>query len=297
MPEKCYLKIQPSADAGEPCGGGFYTPYPGFADALKGDGAEYGPLSGATGCSTGVLYPVRPDCTLGATLHKFFIHYDYFMSRTGGSHNFSLRDVGIHSVHYGTYSPDIILYGGESEISGTVHYEVIKNNWDYLYPKWFKDSRRLRLYFGQGTDAYNCYGKLGDFYILVEFTPADDLIQTKEASIISDVAERGNGEILDNPEGNYTFRGFEYYKDGDSGNVLEAGENGDFGIGEYTKVMSGLDPDTKYYYRAKAENDIFTIYGEWLDFTTLKSTQMETLGAERSRVYARTILRGEIGEL
>ncbi len=295
MPEKCYLKIQPSEDAGEPCGGGWYTPYPGFAEALKGNGAEYGPHSGAGGCSTGVLYPLRPDCTIGAALHKFWIHYDYIMSRNGGYHPFILRNVGIHSVHYGTYAPNIEI-SGVDEISGTVDYEVVKTNWDYLYPKWFEESRRMTIYAGQGTEAIDCYAKVGDFYILVEFTPAGDLITTGEPSVISDVAERGNGEILDNPEGNYTWRGFEYYKDGEPETVLEVGDNGDFGVEEYTKVISGLEPDTKYYYRAKAENDILTIYGEWVDFTTLKTVQIETIDAEKIRAIARIVLRGNIIE-
>jgi len=297
MAEKCYFKIQPSEDAGEPCGGGgWYLPYPGFAEALKGEGAEYGPFDGSGGCSTGVLYPLRPDCTVGAQLGKVHIHYDYFMSRTSGSHNFSLRDVGIYSVHYGTYAPDLSISSGAGEISGTVHYELPYCSWRHLYPDFFEYARRLTLYFGQGMYAYGCYGKVGNFYILVEFTPATDLVTTGEAKGIDEETEKLKAEIKDITLGNYTWAGFEYYKDGDSGNVITTGKSGDFGEAEYTKTVDGLDQETKYHYRAKAERTDLTIYGEWKVFTTFAPCEIINIKAEPDSTQTAIKLYGEITE-
>lgn len=42
------------------------------------------------------------------------------------------------------------------------------------------------------------------------------------------------------------------------------------GIGEFTYTMSGLQPNTTYYVRAYAKNDVGTAYGEVVIFTTLE---------------------------
>jgi len=82
----------------------------------------------------------------------------------------------------------------------------------------------------------------------------------------NDVA--GNGNITD-AGGVCTERGFEY---GTSAEPMWAvREQGGFIAGAFSLPISGLLPETTYYYRAFVTNSYDTAYGDWVSFTTTAS--------------------------
>lgn len=80
------------------------------------------------------------------------------------------------------------------------------------------------------------------------------------------------GEVTDAYEQEITERGFEYKK-GEDGEVQTVSEeDDDFGTGTFDLEITGLEPNTEYYYRAYAVNEGGTGYGDWESFTTDKTT-------------------------
>ncbi len=79
------------------------------------------------------------------------------------------------------------------------------------------------------------------------------------------------GEITNTGGLSITERGFEYKK-GSDGEIFTVSEEDDnFGIGTFELEVIGLEPNTEYYYRAYAVNEIDTGYGDWESFTTDKT--------------------------
>lgn len=108
---------------------------------------------------------------------------------------------------------------------------------------------------------------IDDYYFEVTFVPAPPTVITEEAEDITNSSARLVGDILDSG-GIVDERGFEYYKDGHPDDVTPIGEEGSFGDGEYGLVAGGLESGTKYYFRARAENEAGVDYGSWVSFTT-----------------------------
>ncbi len=210
----------------------------------------------------------------GALLHSVTVHYVYSMSRTSGSHLFALKG------HYASLKEnvEIVIYGSDSA-SGTVNDKCTKEStygydlYPYLWDRVFGYPAGGARYGGpncrQGTYAYGCQAAVSDFYLTIEFTPATAFITTEEAFIISATSVTGNGIIEILPEGWFTERGFEYYKDGEPDNIQTVSENGgsEYGTGAYSLPITGLETDVKYYYRARASNGTVEIFGDWVEFT------------------------------
>lgn len=110
-------------------------------------------------------------------------------------------------------------------------------------------------------------GKLDYFRVEVTFDAVVPEVQTDPATDITNSSALLNGEITDDG-GECTERGFEYYKDGDPGNVVTVKETGTFGDGVYGLTAGGLEAGTKYYFRAYALNEADTGYGSWESFVT-----------------------------
>ncbi len=102
----------------------------------------------------------------------------------------------------------------------------------------------------------------------VEFTTADyPTVWTNPATWISPASARLNGRIYSTGGQNCDCRGFEYRAQGDS-TWQEWVETGDFVAEEYGGVISGLEPNRAYEFRAKAHNSAGWVYGDILAFTT-----------------------------
>ena len=259
---KSYYKLRPTTDyAGSYT---LWTPSPGIADALNAAGAEYN-SSAYGGETASASYPLKPTVMLGGTLYGFTIHFQYEMSRTSGAHLFEL-DGRLYSVQHSTNTPKITIYGSESA-SGTVDDKTTTNEWDYIFPTFMESSRFMGPRCSQGTQAYGCYAKVLDYYVLIEFRSNAAIVTTQDATNIAATSVTGNGRIMSVPEGNFTTRGFEYYKDGLPDDITTESENGDFSTGTFSLPFTGLTQDQLYYYRTFALNDELTTYGDWVEFT------------------------------
>ncbi|GAH82462.1 unnamed protein product, partial [marine sediment metagenome] len=82
-------------------------------------------------------------------------------------------------------------------------------------------------------------------------------VTTQDCTNVTNVSATGNGNITDIGYANATIRGF-CYMEGTSGNPTIANSNvydtGSFGVGAYTKGITGLSPETNYRVRAYAIN-------------------------------------------
>jgi uncharacterized protein (TIGR02145 family) len=93
-------------------------------------------------------------------------------------------------------------------------------------------------------------------------------IVTNEATDLTENSATLNGEVISDGGSTITERGF-YWSETDQ--TPDAGDNKVFAsgtIGSYIKTISGLQSETKYYYRAFATNDHGTSIGTVKDFTT-----------------------------
>lgn len=104
-------------------------------------------------------------------------------------------------------------------------------------------------------------------YIEVNYESAIPLVSTRDETDITNSSAMLNGEITDDG-GGCTERGFEYYREGDPGNVITIKETGEFGNGEYGLTAGGLLAGTEYHFRAYALNEADVGYGSWKSFVT-----------------------------
>lgn len=122
-------------------------------------------------------------------------------------------------------------------------------------------------------------GKMDYLRVEVTFDAVVPEVQTNPATDITNSSAPLNGEITDDG-GECTERGFEYYRDGDPGNVITIKEEGEFEDGIYSLTAGGLLAGTKYYFRAYAVNEAGVGYGGWMSFiTTALPPTVTTQGA------------------
>jgi hypothetical protein len=121
---------------------------------------------------------------------------------------------------------------------------------------------------------YNAPGhiQVSEVYVIVDYTPVNKpTVTTQAVSDITHNSGKGNGEITATGGENATERGFEY-KQGATGTIIKTYDTGSFGTGTFNKVITGLSPNTLYYVRAYAKNSAGIGYGDWVTFTTDKTT-------------------------
>lgn len=99
-------------------------------------------------------------------------------------------------------------------------------------------------------------------------TPAPPTVTTESASDVTHNSAKLNGSVTAINDSEIVERGFEW---GTESGVYdnEWTETGSFGTGSFSHDLSGLNPETTYYYRAKAKNnDGVWGYGDEVSFTT-----------------------------
>ena len=100
------------------------------------------------------------------------------------------------------------------------------------------------------------------------------IVTTQAVTSITDVTATGNGTITDIGGATVTRRGFAYME-GVSGDPditdSVAFDDGSFGVGAYTKGLTGLTGGTDYRVRAYAVNSEGVGYGTTVQLTTLKT--------------------------
>jgi len=111
-----------------------------------------------------------------------------------------------------------------------------------------------------------------DPYLSVVEAPDPPTVTTQACSGTTTTYTTGNGNITDIGGENATRRGFCYLQ-GTSGTPTTANstayDDGDFGVGAYTKTVPSLNPGTSYRVRAYAINGGGTAYGATVTVLTL----------------------------
>ena len=96
-------------------------------------------------------------------------------------------------------------------------------------------------------------------------TPTRPTVETVSASSITYHEATLSGNVRSNGGATVTARGFMY---GTSASNLTQTVQSGTGTGSYTKTITGLNPNTTYYYKAYATNSVGTAYGEVKQFAT-----------------------------
>ena len=120
----------------------------------------------------------------------------------------------------------------------------------------------------------------GGYYHSLGIVITTPTVTTQSADQITITSIRGNGNITDTGGKNCTRRGF-CYKVGTSGDPTVsdnvAYDDGYYETGTFTKIISGLSPETSYRLRAYAVNSIGTSYGDTVDVKTLALAKIKGL--------------------
>ena len=119
-------------------------------------------------------------------------------------------------------------------------------------------------------------------------------VTTTDAMKVTINSAQLNGNITALNGANCTRRGFKYKK-GESGGVADIYDTGSFGTGVFSKTISGLDDNTKYYFQAYAMNPYGTKEGSWKNFTTLviAPPTVKTIDIE-NKTHNSAMLKGEV---
>lgn len=117
--------------------------------------------------------------------------------------------------------------------------------------------------------SYIGYGKkFYDFGTIAIVGPKLPAVQTKDITSITAVSAISGGVITDNGKSNIIAKGICWSTTQFptiSNNHTSDGNGND----TYTSTLTGLNPNTTYYVRAYATNNIGTAYGDQIVFTTL----------------------------
>ncbi len=173
-------------------------------------------------------------------------------------------------------------------------YPVTDGSMGWLCPNTYYEFKAWMKAFPHGSAPYKSY-----FGAVLSFTTTELAVTTEAVTNIQKTTATANGTIAEN---GYTHRGFEYYKEGDEGNKFYKYHSTYGGAGAYSVNITGLLEGTKYYIRTYVTVDLYpsfyTAVGEWIEFTTLGPPPVVTnIGAENNRVFARTVLTGEISDI
>ena len=120
-----------------------------------------------------------------------------------------------------------------------------------------------------GVYTFDFTGSVSDDWAIaaVELRPVSNpSVTTQAATSVNSTAATLNGNITDLGSANVTERGFQYGLTAGYGSNTT--ESGNYSTGTYGLVISSLNPNTTYHFRAIAYNDQGWAYGEDDTFTT-----------------------------
>ncbi|NLD64913.1 MAG: T9SS type A sorting domain-containing protein [Bacteroidales bacterium] len=102
-------------------------------------------------------------------------------------------------------------------------------------------------------------------------------VTTEAVTDISETSASAGGNITSDGGADITARGL-CWSTNETPTISDNFTNDGTGTGSFTTVMTSLEPNTKYYYRAYATNSVGTGYGPILSFTTQTSDINDLIG-------------------
>lgn len=191
-------------------------------------------------------------------------------------------------THSAMYCSKVRFYaiqnaGWVNQIDIDAYYD---STWNHVYSGFFADQvwiekslpsvkiiTAFRFSFYSSCPDEGAWGRLVEVDFYEQFIAPT--VTTQAATDITHNSATGNGNITATGGENATERGFEY-KEGAEGEVSKVYDTGNFGTGAFSKGITDLKPGTLYYVRAYAKNSAGTGYGDWVSFTTDKTTPTVT---------------------
>ncbi len=175
-------------------------------------------------------------------------------------------------------------------------------NWDWNFNYYGGYSTYLMAYgFSFSSDPSNINWIIFEEYDFdnntqTNYTPptvtlTTPLLTTTTANTITCFAATLGGEVTNEGATSLTSRGINWGLS--AGNLNNTIQNGS-GIGTFDEILSGLTPNTTYYFRAFATNSNGTSYGSIENFQTLIAIPVVTTSAESSISYNGATLGGEV---
>ncbi|AOW11013.1 beta strand repeat-containing protein [Flavobacterium gilvum] len=122
--------------------------------------------------------------------------------------------------------------------------------------------------------ATNGYGTAygGEVTFTTQKATIPIITSTTVASSITQISAITGGNITNSGASNVTSRGVCFSKTNSNPTISDTKTSDGTGIGQYTSSLINLSPNTKYYIRAYATNDVGTAYGDLKSFTTTSAT-------------------------
>ena len=153
---------------------------------------------------------------------------------------------------------------------------------DYPYGAWYVDFNSSYVY----RSYYSRYHGLSvrpvwAEYVMEETVPT--IITTTVTQITETTAVTG-GNVTSDGGASVTERGVVYATTQNPTTADNKVSNGS-GMGTFTCNLTGLQPNTKYYVRAYATNEVGTAYGEEVSFTTKEVSISDPTGTENGYGY------------
>jgi len=223
-----------------------------------------------------------------------------------GSTAGSATDINVNAASTGAYQNLTLNSTGRGWISKTGYTKfALRSGWDITNTQ---PSSSNYANNNAGVWAMSeTSGTTNDPKLVVEHATANAVptTTTQAASAITSSGATANGNITDTGvPTTITMRGFVYdtsskslpgnVAPGSSGYASSSTESGSFGTGAHTRSLSGLSPNTTYYYRAVAQNGTGYAYGEEQSFTTLANLPTVSTGAATSVAKLTATANGSI---
>jgi len=176
----------------------------------------------------------------------------------GGNVLSKICDIDTTSAYH-TYKVKILGTTATLYING-----VDKGNWEVSAAG---EGSTGKVHFGDASSSASVNINIDYFYYAGSIDYGIPIVTTQAATNIKDIYCNGNGNITDNGGEVITERGFERGTSEEAQYCIrQTGTN--LAIGAFSLTISGLKPETTYYYRAYATNSYGTAYGAWVSFTT-----------------------------
>jgi len=253
----------------------------------------------ATGSDTGVtakeLYNL-PNPEVGGSINSVTL---YVRGRIGATsqNNFShcYGAAKINGTYYWTdlLDPHALTYATQSKVWTLNPTTGIAWTWSDINQL----QVGVRLYAWNGGVSGTFYARCTQVYVVVNYNPlyAPTVTTTSPIEDILSTTATGRGNITATGGANATRRGF-CYMVGTSGDPTIANSvaytDGSFGIGVYTKGLTGLSPGITYRVRAYAVNSAGVGYGTTVQFTTLTAAPTVTTQDPTPAYILTTSVRG-----